>query len=171
MAERRYYWLKLPEDFFRRGYIRRLRGLPDGDRLTLIYLEMLLTGLKTDGALAADGAEDFAEELALELYEEPAEVRTVLEYLFARGKMTRENESEYLLTDCKEMTGSEGSSAKRMRELRRREDDGAAPEERADAFSHVGSEEGPRPFRDSAVIFAPGHIPVPRMGTRLPAED
>ena len=121
MAGRRYYWLKLPEDFFRRGYIRRLRGLPDGDRLTVIYLEMLLAALKTDGVLATDGAEDPAEELALELYEDQTEVETVLNYLAERGKMIRDNETKYYLTDSEELTGSESADARRVRETRRRE--------------------------------------------------
>ena len=122
---KRYYWLKLPEDFFRRGYIRRLRRLPRGDRLTLIYLEMLLAGLKTDGILSTDGPEDLAEELALELYEAPEEVSAALRWLAEHGKAIRENDAKYLLTDCREMTGSEGASAQRMRDLRERERKGS----------------------------------------------
>ena len=121
MAGRRYYWLKLPEDFFRRGYIRRLRSMEDGDRLTVIYLELLLAALKTDGALACDGGDDLAEELALELYEDAAEVETVLDYLLKKGKLLRKNDSEYHLTDSEELTGCETSDARRMRDLRSRE--------------------------------------------------
>lgn len=133
MAGKRYYWLKLPEDFFRRSYIRRLRSMEGGDRLTLIYLEMLLAALKTDGVLTADGAEDFAEELALELYEDPAEVRTALTFLSERGKITHENDDEYYLTDCEELTGSESEDARRMRESRRREKRGSLPDPSEDA--------------------------------------
>ena len=121
MAGKRYFWLKLPEDFFRRGYIRRLRSMEDGDRLALIYLEMLLAGLKTGGVIGCDGAEDPAEELALELYEDASEVETVINYMSERGKLERESESEYRLTDNDEMTGSESAAARRMRETRRGE--------------------------------------------------
>lgn len=118
MASRRFYWLKLPEDFFRRGYIRRLRNRENGDRLVLIYLELLLAALKTEGRLPADG--DPAEELALELYEEESEVKALLQYLTEYGKLTSENDAEYHLTDCEEMTGSETGDARRMRDSRRR---------------------------------------------------
>ena len=131
MAGRRFYWLKLPEDFFRRGYIRRLRGMKDGDRLAVIYLEMLLASLKTDGTLACGPGEDFAEELGLELYENPAHVETVLHYVSEKGKLLSKNESEYHLTDSEEMTGSETDSARRKREERRRDTEQtpcAAPE-------------------------------------------
>ena len=121
LAGKRYFWLKLPEDFFRRGYIRRLRSMENGDRLALIYLEMLLAGLKTEGLIACDGAEDPAEELALELFESPEEVSRVLEYCTRRGKAAWEDERRFRMTDCAEMTGAETADALRMRELRRRE--------------------------------------------------
>ena len=126
MSGKRYFWLKLPEDFFRRGYIRLLRRLPEGDRLTVIYLEILLLGLKTGGELCYEGAEDPAEELALELFEPPEEVRAVLEQMTRRGKILQ-REGGFFLTECAEMTGSEGASAKRMRDLRRRERESDAP--------------------------------------------
>ena len=126
MSGKRYFWLKLPEDFFRRGYIRRLRRLPEGDRLTVIYLEILLLGLKTGGELCYEGAEDPAEELALELFEPPEDVRAVLEQMTRRGKILPQ-EGGFFLTECAEMTGSEGASAKRMRDLRRRERESDAP--------------------------------------------
>ena len=126
MSGKRYFWLKLPEDFFRRGYIRRMRQLPEGDRLTVIYLEILLLGLKTGGELCYEGAEDPAEELALELFEPPEEVRAVLEQMTRRGKILP-REGGFFLTECAEMIGSEGASAKRMRDLRRRERESDAP--------------------------------------------
>ncbi len=118
MASRRFYWLKLPEDFFRRGYIRRLRNREGGDRLVLIYLELLLSALKTEGLLPAEC--DLSEELALELYEDETEVQTLLDYLSEYGKLTNETDAEYHLTDCDEMTGCETGDARRMRESRRR---------------------------------------------------
>ena len=121
MAGRRFYWLKLPEDFFRRGYIRRLRGREDGDRLVLVYLEILLAALKTEGVLTADSPEDFAEDLALELFEDASDVETVLDYLSERGKIAIVDDDKYQLMDCEDMTGSETDSARRKRNERRKE--------------------------------------------------
>ena len=153
MAGTRYYWLKLPEDFFRRGYIRRLRLQPDGDRLTVIYLEMLLAGLKTGGRLEGDGAEDLAEELALELFENPQDVRTVLELMTDRGKIRPEQDG-CLLTDCEEMTGSETSSARRMRGSRLREQENREENAPAREPSLPGENDGGtpaiEPFRPAA---------------------
>ena len=47
MAEnRRYYWLKLKEDFFIDKRIKRLRRISGGDTYTIIYLKLLLLSLK-----------------------------------------------------------------------------------------------------------------------------
>ena len=46
---KRYYWLKLPDDFFRQKAIIKLRKIAGGDTYTVIYLKMLLTAIKQDG--------------------------------------------------------------------------------------------------------------------------
>ena len=51
MAEKRYYWIKLKEDFFDDKYIRALRKMPNGDSLVIVYLRMQLKALKTDGII------------------------------------------------------------------------------------------------------------------------
>ncbi len=46
---KRYYWLKLPDDFFRQKPIKKLRKIAGGDTYTIIYLKMLLIAMKQDG--------------------------------------------------------------------------------------------------------------------------
>lgn len=40
--EKRYWWLKLPEDFFNQIEIKLLRKIAGGDTYTIIYQKMLL---------------------------------------------------------------------------------------------------------------------------------
>lgn len=116
---KRYYWLKLPDDFFRQKPIKKLRKIAGGDTYTVIYLKMLLVSLKDDGKLYFDGVEDnFCEELALELDEEEENVRVTVQFLIAQGLLKLMDESEYELTECSRMVGSESASAERMRRLR-----------------------------------------------------
>lgn len=118
MAER-YYWLKLPDDFFRQKPIKKLRKIAGGDTYTVIYLKMLLISLKNDGKLYFDGVEDnFCEELALELDEEEENVKVTVQFLMAQDLLKLIDESEYELTECSRMVGSESASAERMRRLR-----------------------------------------------------
>lgn len=51
MPDKRYYWLKLKEDFFDEKYIKALRKLPQGDSQVIVYLKMQLKSLKTEGII------------------------------------------------------------------------------------------------------------------------
>lgn len=116
---KRYYWLKLPSDFFRQKAIKKLRKIAGGDTYTIIYLEMLLLAMQQDNKLYFDGVEDdFAEELALELDEDPENVKVVLIFLQKQGLIEVIEEDEYLLTQCGEMVGSETPDAGRKRRKR-----------------------------------------------------
>ena len=116
---KRYYWLKLPDDFFRQKPIKKLRRIAGGDTYTIIYLKMLLVSLKNEGKLFFDGVEEnFTEEIALELDEEEENVKVTVQFLMAQGLLQLIDESEYELTECSRMVGSESTSAERMRRLR-----------------------------------------------------
>lgn len=85
---RRYYWLKLKEDFFTDKRIKRLRRISGGDTYTIIYLKLLLLSLKDSGKLYYDGVEtDFIKELALTIDETEDDVMVTVNYLMAQGLM------------------------------------------------------------------------------------
>lgn len=116
---KRYYWLKLPDNFFKQKVIKKLRKVAGGDTYTLIYLELLLIAMKNDSKLYFEGIEDdFAEEIALEIDEDVENVKMTLIFLQKHGLIEVVEEDEYLLTQCSDMVGSEGASAARMRKLR-----------------------------------------------------
>ena len=116
---KRYYWLKLPEGFFRQKPIKKLRKIAGGDTFTIIYLKMLLIAMKQDGKIYFEGVEDdFYEELALEFDEDPENVKVTVLFLIRQGLMELIDESEYRLTECGKMVGSESESAERVRRHR-----------------------------------------------------
>ena len=116
---KRYYWLKLPEDFFRQKPIKKLRKIAGGDTYTIIYLKMLLIAMREDGKLYFEGVEDdFYEELSLELVEDSENVKVTVLFLIRQGLMELIDETEYLLTECGKMVGSESASAERVRKHR-----------------------------------------------------
>lgn len=123
MAEgKRYFWLKLFDDFFDSKRIKKLRKLAGGDTYLIIYLKMQLKCIKTDGILTFTGLEsDMAEEIALDIDEEPDNVRVTLQYLLSCGLAETNGSSDLFLPYAVENTGSEGASAKRVREHRARE--------------------------------------------------
>ena len=61
---KKYYWLKLKNNFFSQPKIKKLRKIAGGDTYTIIYLKMQLYSLEDDGKLYFDGIEeDFVEEM------------------------------------------------------------------------------------------------------------
>lgn len=121
MAEKRYFWLKLEEDFFRQKAMKKLRIMERGEVYTIIYLKMQLASLRYGGALLFDGVEDtFAGEMALQLDERVEDVEVTVNFLTKHKLLVQLSETENLLPKAAESIGAEGSSAKRMREFRQR---------------------------------------------------
>ena len=118
-TNKRYYWLKLKEDFFTQKEIKQLRKMAGGDTFTIIYLKMLLRSLEDGGRLYYEGIEqDFVSELALDLDEEVENVKLTVAYLMSKKILVQGSEDEYELLTAGEMTGSECESARRMRRMR-----------------------------------------------------
>ena len=116
---KRYFWLRLKDDFFDSRRIKKLRKLAGGDTFTIIYLKLQLVAMKHDGVLSCTGLEEnVAEELALEINEEPDNVEITLRYLLSCGLAETSDNVNYFFPYAVENVGSEGSSAQRMRDKR-----------------------------------------------------
>lgn len=119
MAEKRYYWLKLKEGFFKEKAMKKLRKVAGGDTYTIIYLKMLLLSLQNNGRIYFDSIEDdFSEEIALEIDEEPDNVRFTILFLEKCGLLSYESEDTIYLDSIEEMIGSEAASTIRSRKSR-----------------------------------------------------
>lgn len=119
---KKYYWLKLKDDFFRQKEIKKLRRIAGGDTYTIIYLKMQLLSLKRGGRLIFEGIEDsFAEELALELDEDEDNVQLTLNFLTKYGLIVSADEDdEFVLTETVNCIGKETAGAERVRRHRER---------------------------------------------------
>lgn len=119
MAEKKYYWLKLGDEFFGDKTIKKLRKIAGGDTYTIIYLKMLLLAIKQGNRLYFEGIEDtFPAELALELDEDVENVAVTCSFLEKKGLLKVMSEEEFVLTQCDEMVGSETDAARRKRKQR-----------------------------------------------------
>ncbi len=115
----RYYWLRLKEDFFSSKRIKKLKSFDKGDTYIIIYLKMQLSCIRKDGVLKYTGVEeDCASEIALDIDEDPDDVRFVIEFLLARGLAESIDDSTLFLPYAVENTGSESTSAQRVRDFR-----------------------------------------------------
>lgn len=117
--EKRYYWLKLKENFFRQPRIKKLRKVAGGDTYTLIYLKMQLLSLQNGGILVYENIEDtFEEELSLIIDEDAENIRFTMLYLMDQGLMKEIENGEYEMPEVIQNTGSESASAERVRRYR-----------------------------------------------------
>jgi uncharacterized phage protein (TIGR02220 family)/predicted phage replisome organizer len=115
---KKYYWLKLKDDFFQQKTIKKLRKIAGGDTFTIIYLKMMLVAIKSEGRILHEGIEtNFHEELALDLDEDEENVRLTINYLLNHGLM-EESLNEFYIPESVQNTGKESESAERVRRHR-----------------------------------------------------
>ena len=116
---KRYYWLKLKEDFFRNKVIKKLRKVAGGDTYVIIYLKLQLLSLKHEGMLVFDELEEtLAKELALEIDEDEVDIDFLLYFLKQSNLLQEFEENEFTLIGAVEAIGSESASAERVRNFR-----------------------------------------------------
>ena len=119
--EKRYWWLRLPEDFFQSKEIKYLKQKPNGYKLVCIYLGMMLASLRSGGTLTFEGmGESPEEEIAVMLNEDIESVSTVTRFLMQYGLMIEKTSDQYFIPFVGKNLGSEGASAYRVREYRKR---------------------------------------------------
>lgn len=118
---KRYFWLKLKEDFFSSKRIKKLRNMAGGDTYLIIYLKLQLKAMKQDGIIRFDHLEqNIADELALDLDENPDDVAATLIYLTSCGLAESSDDEQFYFPYAVENVGSESSAAERMRKMRER---------------------------------------------------
>lgn len=117
---KKYFWLKLKDNFFKQKSIKKLRKMAGGDTFTIIYLKMQLLSLTNEGKLYYEGVEDnFVEELALELDENVEDIQMTVLYLQKNNLIEfGELPDEYILPEVVGSIGSETAAASRMRKMR-----------------------------------------------------
>lgn len=116
---KKYFWLKLNKDFFKSKEIKLLRKVAGGDTFTIIYLEMLLESMQTDGMLYFENiCDDIAEEISLLLDEDIENVRLTLGYLQKKNMIEIGSDDHLKMNRIDEMIGSETDKAELMRKKR-----------------------------------------------------
>jgi len=118
-ANKKYYWLKLKDDFFRDKRIKKLRRIAGGDTYTVIYLKLQLLSLKNNGVLIYEGIEEsFEEELALDIDEDVDNVKITVAFLKSNGLIDEAAPNHFTMTETIKCIGSESDSAARVRKHR-----------------------------------------------------
>lgn len=119
MSQKRYFWLKLRDNFFSTKEIKLIRKLPSGSDILIVLLKLQVAALKTGGLIEIDGiCETVEEEISLIIDEDLNVVKISLVVLkkFHLISETKESDIEVLLHE--ESIGSENASTMRVRQYR-----------------------------------------------------
>ena len=117
---KKYFWLKMPDNFFANPVIKKLRKIAGGDTYTIIYQKLLLMSVSGGGILKFEGLEDeFSDELALKIDEDADNVKVTLLFMQKHGLIFEsENRDDFILPEAVKNLGKETESAERMRRHR-----------------------------------------------------
>ncbi|WP_081398727.1 phage replisome organizer N-terminal domain-containing protein [Enterococcus mundtii] len=124
--KRRYYWLKLKEDFFEEDTIEWLEEQPNGKEYCLFYLKLCLKSLKTEGLLVRNVGNlmiPYDPESLAKLTNSNADTVKVAMDLFNKiGLIKILDGGEIYLNQLSELVGSETEYARQKRIQRAKED-------------------------------------------------
>ena len=121
--KKRYYWLKLKEDFFENKKIKILSSLPNGKAMVLVYLKIQLKSLITDGYITYEGImNSIYDEIALLIDEDTKLVEKSIQYLKKLG-LIKITDDGIFMEAMQENVGSETDVAKRVRKHRQNNDE------------------------------------------------
>lgn len=119
---KKYYWLKLKNDFFNKRELKKLRKIAGGEVYTIIYIRLLLISLENQGNIMYEATEnDIYEQLALELDEAIEDIQVTINFLIKNSMAEINKDSDLVLFEAKEMIGCESESAKRVRKHRQKQ--------------------------------------------------
>lgn len=116
--EKRYYWLKLKDDFFQSRKMKKLRKVAGGDTYTIIYLKLQLLSINNDGVIEFEGTdEDIFHQLSLDIDEEIDDIKMTVAFCTAND-LIEVQQDDLFLSDVPQLIGSETQAARRMRRKR-----------------------------------------------------
>ncbi len=115
-----YFWLKVDKKFFDNLFIKRLKNMPGGYTMTVIYIRLMLESLEDDCILYYEGYFDnLVQELALKLDVSEDDINMTVAYFTKCGLIQIDDDGHATLSQAKAMVESETNWAKYKREQRR----------------------------------------------------
>ena len=116
MATKKYYWLKLKRDFFKRHDIRIVEEMPNGKDYVLFYLKMLLESIDHNGQLRFSETIPYNEQMLSIITNTNIDLVRSAMKVFLQLKMIEIMDDETIyMTEVKRMTGTETAWAEKKR--------------------------------------------------------
>ncbi len=120
MAEaKKYYWLKLKRDFFKRHDIRIIEEMPNGKDYILFYLKLLLESIDHEGNLRFSETIPYNEQMLSVVTNTNVDiVRSAMKMFVELNMMDILDDQTIFMTEVEKLIGSEAWSTERSRRCR-----------------------------------------------------
>ena len=121
MTEKKFYFYKLKNDFFKRHDIRIIEKMPNGERIVLFYTKMIAESVGHEGSLRFSKAIPYtAEMLATVLYTDQDIVDQGIQTLLELELLIIDGSGTYILTKIAESIKHDTEAAEKKRDYRKR---------------------------------------------------
>ena len=138
MAERKYYWIKLKRDFFKRHDIRIVEEMPNGKDYILFYLKLLLESVDHEGELRFSDTIPYNENmLAVITYTNIDIVKSAMKIFIELNMIEILDDGTIYMIETEKMMGSETASAHRMRASRKKQKELPTKEQPSHCYTNV----------------------------------
>ena len=119
MSDRKYYWLKLKRDFFKRHDIRIVEGMPNGKEYILFYLKLLCESVDHEGNLRFSDQIPYNEDMLAIITNTNVDIVRSAVKVFTELKMMEIlDDGTIFMAEVEGMIGTETEWAKKKREYR-----------------------------------------------------
>lgn len=120
---KRYFWLKLNENFFEREEIKVIENMPNGKDYIIFYMKLLLKSVSTEGKLMFRDIIPYTPEMLSSITRTDIDTVRVATDLFIKlGLMELWDDGALFMVETQNMIGSETGWAKKKRIQRQKED-------------------------------------------------
>ena len=116
---KKYYWLKLQDDFFKRHDIRIVENMPNGKDYVIFYLKLLCESTSHDGLLRFSEEIPYNEEMLATITNTNIDIVRSAINVFEQLKMIElYDDGTLFMKQVEKMVGSETQGAERVRKYR-----------------------------------------------------
>ena len=119
MDGKKYYWLRLKRDFFKRHDVRIVEGMPDGKEMILFYLKLMLEAVDHEGFLRFSEKKPYTVGMLATITntDEPI-VDKALDALIDLGMVELQDDGTFFIPETTDLIGFETEWAKQKRDWR-----------------------------------------------------
>ena len=124
MAEKKYYWLKLKRDFFKRHDIRIVEEMPNGKEYLLFYLKLLVESIDHEGSLRFSDTIPYNEQMLSVITNTNVDiVRSAMKLFDNLNLVEIKDDQTIYMEEVQHMIGSavDNDNANRQRRFRERQ--------------------------------------------------